>query len=103
MNKEQFIAHAKQTSERCLNLLIKKNSDYGAEADPFKNFRGSTLVGVDPKRAILVRMTDKMARVSNLLDKPPEVVNESITDTLDDLINYSIILQALIANDNETL
>lgn len=102
MNKEQFIEFTRGTTARCLSLLERKNSDYGEKSDPFKNFRFSSVVGVDPKRAILVRMTDKMSRVSNLLDKPPAVVEESLTDTLDDLINYSLILGAFLAEEKET-
>ena len=40
---------------------------------------------------ILTRMTDKLARIIQLKDKQ-WLVDEKITDTLEDLANYSIIL-----------
>ena len=85
-----------QTFQRCLELAQKKNADYAAGSDPFKNFRASELVGVDPGRAILVRLTDKLSRLGNLLDAEPKVQNESARDTLDDMVNYAAILIALL-------
>ena len=84
-----------QTFQRCLEIAQKKNVDYAAGTDPFKNFRASELIGVDPRRAILVRITDKVSRAGNLLDAEPKVQNESLRDTLDDLINYAASLLAL--------
>ena len=85
-----------QTFQRCLETAQKKNVDYASGSDPFKNFRASDLVGVDPRRAILVRLTDKLSRLGNLLDAEPKVQNESVRDTLDDMVNYAAILIALL-------
>ena len=41
-------------------------------------------------------MTDKLQRISNLLEKEAEVKDESILDTLQDLSNYSLILRVYI-------
>jgi len=79
---------------RCLTIAAKKNADYTGGADPFRNFRNAELVGVPVARGILVRITDKLARISTLLDKPPAVVDEALTDSLDDAINYLAILGA---------
>jgi hypothetical protein len=71
-----------------------KNQDYAGDKDPFKNFRYAEMVGVDVERAILVRMSDKLARISNCLDKEVQVKDETVNDTLSDLINYTAILKA---------
>lgn len=89
--KEGFLKEAKEVFNECFNILTKKNSDYGADADPFKNFRRSTDHKVDPDRGILVRHSDKMSRIDNLLEKEPSVVEESIEDTCKDAINYMLI------------
>lgn len=80
----------------CQQIVSKKNRDYATNEDAFKNFRFSTFVGVDIDRAILVRITDKLSRVSNLLDKEPDVVDESIKDTIRDAVNYLAILSAYL-------
>jgi hypothetical protein len=96
MTNEEFIANIKQTFLAGLGIIQKKNADYANDADPFKNFRFAELVGVNPYRGILVRITDKLARVSNLLDKEAAVKDEAINDTLLDLINYTAILKAFL-------
>lgn len=101
MSKETFLTRAKATFEKCFSVLEKKNADYGADSDPFKNFRMSVQVKVEPARGILVRLSDKVSRVSNLLDKEPAVVSESIHDTIEDAINYLVILDNLIAEQEE--
>ncbi len=80
----------------CQQIVSKKNRDYAVDGDAFKNFRFSTFVGVDIDRAILVRLTDKLSRISNLLDKEPDVVDESIKDTIRDAVNYLAILSAYL-------
>lgn len=88
-----FLARLQELSDRNVQLAIKKNADYAKDADPFANFRTSTLVGVPVEKGMLVRMGDKLARVGNLLDKPAECTDESIDDTLADLANYATILR----------
>lgn len=79
-----------------LQTAEKKNADYaGGATDPFKNFRLVGVLGVcSTEQGIVVRMADKLARISTLLDKEPSVVGESIMDTLLDLANYALILRA---------
>lgn len=103
MTTKELMNNMSDTFDACLSIVERKNHDYAGDEDAFKNFRYSTLVGVPETRAILVRITDKLARVSNLLDKDPAVVNESVTDTLLDLINYTAILKALMEEQNESL
>lgn len=62
-------------------LFEKKNTDYG---NSFVDFE---LIG------IIVRLNDKINRILNLGDVPPETmqVDEKIEDTINDLYNYCII------------
>ena len=46
---------------------------------------------------ILVRMADKMSRISTLIDQEAQVKDEAIEDTLQDLANYSIILKLYLS------
>jgi hypothetical protein len=89
-----FIDNIRTTYQRGVEIIEKKNADYAGAGDPFRNFRSAGVVGVPVDRAILVRILDKLARVSNLLDKPPAVADEAIEDTILDAINYLAILKA---------
>jgi hypothetical protein len=88
-----FIARVREISDANVQTIIKKNADYANPDQPFANFEASPLIGVSVARGMLVRMQDKMQRISNLLDRPAAVADESILDSLDDLSNYPIILR----------
>lgn len=96
-NSNPLLEDMEETFEKCLSIAKRKNADYGGGgADPYKNFKGSLLVGVNPERAILVRITDKLSRVSTLLGQEAQVKDEAIEDTIDDAINYFAILKSYI-------
>lgn len=88
----------------CLLTAKKKNNDYAGEktVDPFKNIRASEFVGVDPAKAIMVRLMDKMSRVSNLLSQEAAVKDEAIEDTIMDMINYNAILLSYLRNNKKS-
>lgn len=91
-----------ETFERCFLTAIAKNNDYGgSNNDPFANFRNSMIAGVSVEKGILVRLMDKMSRVSTLLDKEAMVKDEAITDTIEDAINYLAIMKAYINLKNK--
>ena len=99
MEDNILLKDLEETFSSCLETAKKKNADYaGQNADPFRNFRNSTIVGVTVQKGILVRLMDKMSRVSNLLEQEAKVKDESITDTIDDAINYLAILKSTIKN-----
>jgi hypothetical protein len=96
MSQKDFLRRLLEEHNACVEISRRKNADYAGDGDAFKNFRGSEMIGVDPAQAILVRMTDKITRCSNLLRRPAQVKDESIADTLRDLSNYALILLLLI-------
>jgi len=69
-------------------LLCMKHHDYGTG-----NINAFGHVGV------AVRINDKVARLRNLRHKMPAVQNEATTDTLMDLVGYSIIASMLDAGE----
>lgn len=98
MNQTQFVEAIRKTFDQGLTILKAKNNDYAEETDPWKNFRFAEIVGVGLERAILVRISDKLARISNILEKEAQVKDESIIDTLVDLSNYAAILKVYLEN-----
>lgn len=68
--------------------MAKKNEDYGANEDPFRNFRAFGEFG------ILVRLSDKLARILTYVERGQLTVkDESVTDTLLDAINYLVLFE----------
>jgi len=95
-----LISDIENTFEECLEIVKRKNKDYGeTEEDPYKNFRNSESVGVSPEKAILVRISDKLSRISTLLSQDAEVKQETIDDTINDAINYFAILKSFLKNN----
>ncbi len=71
-----------------------KSHDYSNDSDKFSNFKLCETLGIcSTVEGFLVRMSDKLSRVSQLIHKDRQVVDESITDTLLDLAVYSIMLK----------
>jgi hypothetical protein len=95
MTQQEFIQHIEQTYRDGIELIKIKNADYAGNDDPWKNFRSAEVVGVSADRAILVRVLDKLARISNVMGKET-MVAETVEDTLIDAINYLAILKTLL-------
>lgn len=71
------------------NLLLKKNADYGNSAlqPPL------LLPSLPAEKALLVRLSDKLARLANLMDNEDSAqVEESIDDTLMDMAGYVTLI-----------
>lgn len=101
MNREQLYKEMEATFKECLAIAEAKNNDYAKGDDPFKNFKVSEIVGVPVERGIMVRMMDKVARISNSFDTELKVKDESVNDTLNDLVNYAAILKAYLSQKGE--
>jgi hypothetical protein len=84
-----------------LNALHeKKNSDYNPTEDPLSNFRMCESFGIEPWKGILVRITDKIARLQSFARKGKYLVDdEKIEDTLKDLATYSILCLIVYEED----
>ena len=80
--------------------LVAKNKDYAGD-DSYKNFELVERLGITSfEKGILVRMCDKMARLSTIIEKEAAVKDEKLVDTLMDLANYSIILASYLKDKN---
>jgi len=99
MTRDELFKLHEQMCKSSLELMKKKNADYaGGDADPFANFRRAEALGVcSTEQAFLVRMTDKMSRLASFSTKGKlSVEDETVYDTLEDLINYSVLLAAYL-------
>jgi hypothetical protein len=99
MTRGEFEKKAEKIFQDCLSISKGKQSDYCANADPFDNLRKSELCGASIEQGIFTRLADKFSRVGSLIKKMNSVgegqriLDESLQDTLDDLINYTMLLK----------
>jgi len=75
--------------KQCLDLGQRKNHDYGAAGDAI------AMAGV---RGVVVRMLDKKLRLMSLTEPGHDVAvkDESVRDTLMDMINYATYAVSLL-------
>lgn len=82
----------KEITSELNELHDKKNSDYNPTNDPLSNFKMCESFGIDAWKGILVRITDKIARLQSFANKGTYLVeDEKVEDTLKDLAVYSIL------------
>jgi len=99
MQKDRLISKHNEMTSRCRKIMEKKNADYtGGSVSPYANFERSEIVGLcNTETAILVRMLDKFSRIVSFVSNGKLLVeDESVQDTLDDLLNYCVILAGYI-------
>lgn len=98
MNREQFLKFAEDMYADCLAIMKKKNHDYSQEGNPFSNFELQGFVsGVIPERTFLMALGTKMARLRELVGREDKAkVDESLDDTIKDMINYACLLAGYI-------
>jgi hypothetical protein len=88
-----------KATTRMVDTMKKKNADYGgAVPDPFSNFVQVETLGIaTAEQGFLTRMTDKLCRVASFASKGElQVKDESVSDTLLDLANYSLLMMAYL-------
>lgn len=82
-----------------------KNRDYAGNhgTEPFANFTRCEAMGIcDTEQGFMVRITDKMSRLSSFLDSGKmHVEDESFKDTVIDVINYMVLLAAYTKDKDE--
>ena len=103
--QEDLMKHHKDMTARGLDILEKKNTDYKAgSGDAFANFRSAVFLNLRPEKGILLRIQDKMARLTSFLDRDELSVNdESAQDSCLDAMNYLIILSGMLEERKQKL
>jgi len=79
-------------------IMRNKNHDYASDDDPFRNFRKHGLLG------IMVRLSDKISRLETFLEQGKlKVKEETIHDTILDIINYAILFEGYRQDSENSL
>jgi hypothetical protein len=105
MKSEDLFKIHKKLCNDALSLMKKKNHDYAGNSgvEPFANFTRAEAMGItSTEKAMLVRMLDKMSRLSSFVEnKEFKVEDEKLQDTIVDMINYSVLLYAYLLDKKQ--
>lgn len=104
MNNKEFLEYHKEFCAKMHEISTAKCHDYaGFSESAFGNFEVVEGCGITTTEiGFLTRMMDKISRVNSFLKQGVCFVeDEKITDSLQDLANYSILLSAYITNKKQ--
>lgn len=102
MNSEKFNKYLKELNGKSLDVLVSKSHDY-ADQDVLSNFKRNSQIARDFRidysydyhHALMMTLM-KIDRIQNLIGAGKTPKNESIQDTLVDLVNYTLLTTACI-------
>lgn len=90
-----------QTCQKCLITMLAKNGAYNGYDDALGNFKSVTDGICEAETGLLVRLNDKWQRIKTLVRKQTDEGDEAIVDTIDDAVNYFILLKAIILDKHK--
>ena len=101
MNRDWLLTLHTKLTEEAKYLMELNNHDYSGGENrekPFLNFSRVESMGITTtEKGLLVRMTDKMSRLSTFCQEGHfEVSDESLKDTIIDVINYGVLLYGYV-------
>ena len=100
MTRDELLQIHKELCTRSCELMKKKSEDYATGSDPFANFkRGEVLGFATCEEGLMLRVVDKISRISTFLKRGQlNVENESVEDSIMDIINYMVLLQGMLVD-----
>lgn len=102
MNSTDLETIVEQTFSRTRELLVVKGGEYAGDGDRLANFkRGAALTGCTPLQVAFIYLSKHYDGVSSYVKTSAQgkvrVSSEPIEGRLDDLINYCLLIKAIIA------
>lgn len=97
MNKLQQEIHLKDFQSKMTETILNKGNDY-ANADRLSNFKlAGSISGLSPQLNCLSLIATKVARLGVLLNSEDSPNNESVRDSILDLVNYGALLDMILS------
>lgn len=100
MTRDELLQFHEDLCGVARDLMSLKNRDYAGKdgVEPFANFTRVEAMGIcKTEQGFLVRLTDKMSRLSSFIHAGKmNVQDESFMDTCVDVINYMVLLAAYL-------
>jgi len=91
--------------KKCLEVLMAKGRDYSGEGDCLNNFKQTARdLGMSKYQVWAIFFQKHIHSVLNSIKRSPEkpqVESEPLEERITDIINYAIILEALLDEDKD--
>lgn len=103
MNQKDFDVVVNETLKSIQNLLVVKGWEYAGSEDRLANFkRGAAMTGATPLQVALIYASKHYDSIASYIKANGDIQSsEPIEGRFDDLINYCILMKALIKEDVE--
>lgn len=103
MNNKRFHQVVERMISKCQDTLLKKGTDYSSDTDRLSNFKeAAKRKGITPYQVLGVYMDKHVTAVDNFISRG-KLESEPIEDRLMDIINYCMLLVALIEDNDQAL
>lgn len=100
MDAKYFNILVQETFNECRDLLGLKGAEYAGSSDRLANFkRGAVLTGVSPQQVAFIYLSKHYDAIATFVREGPVPGGEPIQGRLNDLINYCLLLRALIEEE----
>jgi len=101
MTKDRFEEVAKEQLNRIEEVLIKKQKEYGPKEDKLTVFKkAAQFMGTNPEQALYGFMAKHLVSQSDMIKSGEKYAKEVWLEKITDIINYNILLLALLEDDN---
>lgn len=102
MNLENFNVVVNDTVSSINKLLVVKGGEYANSEDRLANFkRGAGLTGCTPLQVAFIYASKHFDGIASYVKNPARASSEPIEGRFDDLINYCILMKALVKEMGE--
>ena len=106
MTRDELLKRHEQLCKQGRDLMNIKNRDYAGNGgqEPFANFTRCEAMGIcSTEQGFLVRLTDKMSRLSSFVESGKmHVSDESFEDTCVDIINYMVLFHSYVSEKKDS-
>jgi hypothetical protein len=106
MNRDELLKRHETLCTQGRELMNLKNRDYAGNGgqEPFANFTRCEAMGIcSTEQGFLVRLTDKMSRLSSFVESGKlHVSDESFEDTCVDIINYMVLFHSYVSEKDDS-
>lgn len=102
MTRQDLIELHQELTSKARELMVRKNADYTGGGGPFANFETSQMYGVHRVKGALIRLNDKLQRINSFVTQDLQVKDESVEDTIIDVINYVVLIAGMIREEKST-
>ena len=102
VTRSDILAWHRQICEEARDLMVQKNKDYAADADPLRNFKLSAqAAGISMAQCALVYLAENAAKYRSFIENGGKSASrtEKLVDHIRDSINFNILLYAILIDE----